>query len=82
MNVCNAHGLYDAIIYVFNNGMLDYVTPVEELMSALSEAIKSQTQVRKGQKMQRRQNLKRCCLGTWVAFNFGLMVGGPSQRPN
>lgn len=47
MNVCNSHGLYDAIIYIFNNGLLDYVTPVEELMVTLSQAIKSQSLVRK-----------------------------------
>ena len=38
MNVCWQHGLYDAIIYIYNNGMLDYVTPAEELLGILIEA--------------------------------------------
>ncbi len=41
MNLCWLHGLYDAIIYVYNNGMLDYVTPAEELLSVLTEAMAS-----------------------------------------
>ena len=45
MNVCNSHGLYDAIIYVYNNGLQDFVTPVEELMTILADAIKNQQQV-------------------------------------
>ncbi len=45
MNVCTNHGLYDAIIYVYNNGLQDFVAPVEELMTILAEALKSQDQV-------------------------------------
>ena len=45
MNVCNSHGLYDAIIYVYNNGLQDFVTPVEELMTILADAIKNHQQV-------------------------------------
>ena len=45
MSVCNTHGLYDAIIYIFNNGLLDYVTPVEELMTVLADAVRSQLPV-------------------------------------
>ena len=41
MNVCWQHGLYDAIIYVYNNGMMDYVTPAEELLSVLMNAMSS-----------------------------------------
>ncbi|XP_059091837.1 vacuolar protein sorting-associated protein 8 homolog [Tigriopus californicus] len=41
MNVCWTHGLYDAIIYIYNNGMLDYITPTEELMSQLRNIMSS-----------------------------------------
>ena len=39
MNLCWLHGLYDAIIYIYNNGMKDFVTPTEELMSQLTSAL-------------------------------------------
>ena len=39
MNVCWLHGLYDGIIYVYNNGMLDYVAPAEELLGVLTAAM-------------------------------------------
>ena len=44
MSVCNTHGLYDAIIYIFNNGLLDYVTPVEELMTVLADGLSDKMQ--------------------------------------
>ena len=37
--LCWGHGLYDAIIYVYNKGMFDYVTPLEELLSTLKAAV-------------------------------------------
>ena len=39
MKICEQHGLYDAIIYIYNNGMLDYVTPAEELLTVLMNAM-------------------------------------------
>ncbi len=39
MTVCRLHGLYDGIFYVYNNGLLDYVTPLEELLRELADAI-------------------------------------------
>ena len=39
MNVCWLHGLFDGIIYVYNNGMLDYVSPAEELLGVLTGAM-------------------------------------------
>lgn len=33
MSLCWKQGLFDAVIYVHNNGMLDYVTPAEELLT-------------------------------------------------
>ena len=41
MNVCWNHGLYDAIVYIYNNGMLDFVTPAEELIAILIKAMDS-----------------------------------------
>ena len=44
MNICWQHGLYDAIIYIYNNGMLDYVTPAEELLAVLMDAMDPSSQ--------------------------------------
>ena len=41
MKISKEHGLYDAIIYIYNNGMLDYVTPAEELLNILMNAMDS-----------------------------------------
>ena len=38
MNVGWQFGLYDAVIYIYNNGMLDYITPAEELLNILANA--------------------------------------------
>ena len=32
VKLCRAHQLHDALIYIFNRGMLDYVTPLEDLL--------------------------------------------------
>ena len=32
VKLCWAHGLYDAIFYVYNRGMRDYTTPLEVLI--------------------------------------------------
>ncbi|XP_074642624.1 vacuolar protein sorting-associated protein 8 homolog [Tubulanus polymorphus] len=37
--LCWGHGLYDAIIYVYNKGMQDYVTALEELLHILCRAV-------------------------------------------
>ena len=39
MNICSTHGLYDAIIYIYNNGMMDFVTPAEDFLSQLIKAL-------------------------------------------
>ena len=44
MNVCWQFGLYDAVIYIYNNGMMDYITPAEELLNLLAQA-QQKTQV-------------------------------------
>ena len=36
MSICQQHNLFDAIIYIYNNAMLDYITPVEKLLRLLS----------------------------------------------
>ncbi|XP_077997967.1 vacuolar protein sorting-associated protein 8 homolog isoform X1 [Glandiceps talaboti] len=45
VSLCWAHGLYDAILYIYNKGMSDYVTPLEELLTVLQSAIKSSRQL-------------------------------------
>jgi hypothetical protein len=68
ISVCWLNGLYDAIIYVYNNGMLDYVTPAEELLSVLTGAMSS-TEDNKAGLTQRQTDLGNkilvyisCCL--------------------
>lgn len=39
MTLCWQHNLYDAILYIYNRGMQDYVTPFEELMTVLQSAL-------------------------------------------
>lgn len=39
MTLCWTHGLYDAIVYIYNRGMMDYITPMEELMTVLQGAL-------------------------------------------
>lgn len=39
MKLCWTQGLYDAIIYVYNQGMMDYISPLEELMTELQAAV-------------------------------------------
>ncbi|CAL4079363.1 unnamed protein product [Meganyctiphanes norvegica] len=41
MTLCWTHGLYDAIFYVYNQGMRDFVTPLEELTTVLCNAMDS-----------------------------------------
>jgi len=41
MVVSEKHRLYDAIIYVFNNAMLDYISPAEKLLSEVKNALAS-----------------------------------------
>ena len=41
MVVSEKHRLYDAIIYVFNNAMLDYISPAEKLLTEVKNALAS-----------------------------------------
>ncbi|XP_022112058.1 vacuolar protein sorting-associated protein 8 homolog isoform X1 [Acanthaster planci] len=45
VSLCWAHGLYDAIIYVYNKGMNDYITPLEDLLQVLGQAVRSGKQL-------------------------------------
>nr|XP_045621529.1 vacuolar protein sorting-associated protein 8 homolog isoform X2 [Procambarus clarkii] len=41
MTLCWTHGLYDAIFYIYTHGMRDFVTPLEELVTVLCNAMDS-----------------------------------------
>ena len=45
VSLCWAHGLYDAILYIYNQGMADYTTPLEELLSLLAAALSTGKQL-------------------------------------
>lgn len=49
MTLCWAHGLYDGILYIYNKGMNDYITPLEELLGILHKAVSSGKQLTDGQ---------------------------------
>ena len=38
MLVCERHSLYDAIIYIHNNAILDYISPTEKMLEELRRA--------------------------------------------
>jgi len=41
VKLCWAHGLFDAIFYVYNRGMHDYTTPLEDLINVLKNTVQS-----------------------------------------
>ena len=43
--LCWAHGLYDALLYIYNKGMHDYTTPLEELLRLLRVAVNTGKQL-------------------------------------
>ncbi|XP_013387109.1 vacuolar protein sorting-associated protein 8 homolog isoform X2 [Lingula anatina] len=43
--LCWKHGLYDAILYVYNHGMREFVTPLEELLRILRAAVSTGKQL-------------------------------------
>lgn len=45
ISLCKANGLYDAILYIYNTGMADYVTPLEELLLQLQAAVNTGKQL-------------------------------------
>ena len=40
MLVCERHNLYDAIIYIHNTAILDYISPAERMLTGLSTYVK------------------------------------------
>jgi hypothetical protein len=38
VRLCREHGLYGALIYLFNQGLKDFRTPLEELLSVIQNA--------------------------------------------
>lgn len=45
VSLCWSHGLYDAIIYIYNKAMNDYTTPLEELIAVLKSAVNTGKQL-------------------------------------
>jgi hypothetical protein len=43
IKLCMDHGLYDAFIYIYNRGLQDYVTPLQELLLQLRKVLREQT---------------------------------------
>ena len=41
MVVCEMYQMYDAIIYVYNNAMLDYISPAEKLLAEVKTGLAS-----------------------------------------
>ena len=40
VKMCMDHGLYDALIYLYNRGLQDYITPLEELLLQLRKVLR------------------------------------------
>jgi vacuolar protein sorting-associated protein 8 len=38
VRLCREHGLYGALIYLFNQGLNDFRTPLEELLSVIQNS--------------------------------------------
>lgn len=38
VRLCREHGLYGALIYLFNRGLDDYRTPLEELLCVVKDS--------------------------------------------
>ncbi|CAL8101722.1 unnamed protein product [Orchesella dallaii] len=45
MKLCWTQGLYDAIIYIYNQGMQDFISPLEELMTELQAAVSTEAKL-------------------------------------
>ncbi|KAG7488795.1 hypothetical protein MATL_G00038250 [Megalops atlanticus] len=72
VSLSRQHKLCDALIFVFNKGMNDYVTPIEEMvggMASASPGVKPDEQVMVGNKIL---VYISCCL-TGQAYPFGVL---------
>eukprot|EP00898_Chlorokybus_atmophyticus_P008146 jgi/Chlat1/8332/Chrsp8S08103 len=78
VKLCRAHGLYNALIYVFNSGLDDYVTPAAELL-AVSRAA-SDDDARKALAYKLLVYLKHCFTGK--AFPPGRGTIPPDRSPH
>lgn len=46
MRLCREHGLYSALIYLYNRGLDDFISPLEELLTVADQTSNSsQTQL-------------------------------------
>ncbi|XP_042188283.1 vacuolar protein sorting-associated protein 8 homolog [Callorhinchus milii] len=41
VSLSRTHGLYDVLVHIFNKGMNDYVTPLEEMIQAIDSILKT-----------------------------------------
>jgi hypothetical protein len=41
--LCFKHGLFDAMIYIYNFGLNDYITPLKELVQLLAASVRSRS---------------------------------------
>ncbi|XP_071103447.1 vacuolar protein sorting-associated protein 8 homolog [Haliotis cracherodii] len=72
VHLCWDHGLYDAIIYVYNKGMYDYTTPLEELLLLLTSAVKTGKQLTDSQiKLGNKLLVYISCCLAGRAYPFG-----------
>ncbi|KAJ8375154.1 hypothetical protein SKAU_G00057340 [Synaphobranchus kaupii] len=72
VSLSRQHRLYDALIFVFNKGINDYITPIEELvggMASASHGVKPDEQMTVGNKIL---VYISCCL-TGQAYPFGVI---------
>ncbi|CAI5446978.1 unnamed protein product [Caenorhabditis angaria] len=63
MTICRANSLYDGIIYVMNNALMDYISPLEEMLDAIAafagNEVLSDNQIECGNRLLLYLN---CCL--------------------
>ncbi|PAV62696.1 hypothetical protein WR25_20424 [Diploscapter pachys] len=73
MSTCRQNGLYDGIIYVMNKALLDYISPLEELLEVVgsfaSNDVLSDSQVEQGNRLLL---YLHCCLAG-RAYPFGAL---------
>ena len=76
VSICWKHRLYEALFYIYNKGMNDYTTPLQQLIKKLSNL----QQENNGNKDQLGYKLLlyiNCCL-TGKAFPYGKLPSGCS----
>jgi hypothetical protein len=76
MNVCWLHGLFDAIIYIYNNGMIDFVTPAEELLTVLMNAMTALTDNGYSDSVTKRMTSSQIKLGNKLLVYISCCLAG------